>query len=245
MKKLIMTHEGGMPLNLDQLRWLDNGINEALHAICRSLLPPGATSLVLEGCDITPVQNTDQFNVSDGWLYRHEGGGKICRVQAHTFSYQGADPFPDTGLTPRWMDTTSFDASGSVTFHDGSNKQVHAVQEATVVVDDDPSSPAVVSVPGRIGIWKPIEGSNLIQYRLTPGRLEIRGEADDGYLGKLPAVINPGIKVLHPVACQHEDQFEEYGLGVLKINQTGEIYLIRKDGIQYDIDYHLNVIIPI
>jgi len=246
MKKLITTHEGGMPLTLDRIRWMDEGINEALHAICRSLLPPGATSLILEGCEVVSAGGGDQYNVSAGWLYRDEAGnGRICRVLAHTFSYQGADPFPAVGTTPRWMDSMNFDASGSVTFHDGSNKQVHGVQRATVVVDDDPSNPAVVSVPGRIGTWKPIEGSNLIQYRLTPDTLEIRGEADEGYLGKLPAAINPGIKVLHPVACQHEDQLEEYGLGVLKINQTGEIYLIRKDGIQYDVDYHLNVIIPI
>ncbi|HZK07830.1 MAG TPA: hypothetical protein VFC92_06480 [Bacteroidales bacterium] len=245
MKKLIMTHEGGMPLNLDQLRWLDNGINEALHAICRSLLPPGATSLVLEGCDITPVQNTDQFNVSDGWLYRHEGGGNICRVQAHTFSYQGAYPFPDTGLTPRWMDTTSFDASGSVTFHDGSNKQVHAVQEATVVVDDDPSSPAVVSVPGREGNWVP---GTSISTRRQGDLLQIKG----GYYGinglfneTIPAGHRPTNDIRVPIAAFYQDNGDNY-TPLLWIKASGQVTIIdTTHPSQSDVGYFINLSIPI
>ena len=245
MKKLKTTYPDGFPLTLDRVRWMEDGINEAILALCRSLLPPGATSMIIEGCEIIETSQ-DVYLIQPGWIYLvQEGYEKICRVNSDTFNFQGSFPFPAVGLTPRW-NSELVATTASVTFFDGTSRHVEYVDEAYIVVEDEDTLTPVSSVPGRDGMWRKIIDSEIIEYRITNSSLAIKGSAsNNGYIGRLPAIVNPGNKYLLPICCQHQDGNEVYGVGILKINESGEIYLIRNDGIPYDVDYTINILINI
>lgn len=247
MKKLITTQPGGFPLTLDRIRWMEAGINEALLAICRSLVPPGSTSLIIEGCEVIALSEGN-YSIAPGWVYINDlqGDESIRKVDAQTFSYSGILPFPTGGTTPRWSKVVDT-PNGTVTFYDGSTKVVETVNRATIVVNDEVTKPALASVPNQDGSWLPLTNAyNNANYNLRNGNLSIRATATEScLLGTLPPTINPGIEVLIPVACQHADGLSEYGVGYVKISNSGAVNLIRKDTIGYDVIYQINISIAI
>ncbi len=245
MKKLITTYPGGFPLTLDRVRWMEDGINEAILALCRSLLPTGATSMILEGCEISETSQ-DHFNVSPGWIYLGGGWNKICKVSSHSFTVQnGSIPFPITGTTPRWVNTLDIDPSGNVTFFNGDNNSVHRIRHASVQISGDELLPAVASVYGKDGMW--VQGTS-VSTRKQGDILQIRGR----YFGLGP-IFNEIIPVEHrpandvrvPIAAFFLDAGKNY-TPLLSIKANGQVTIIDMENpSQEDVMYYINLSIPI
>ncbi len=239
MKKLITTYTGGFPLTLDRVRWMEDGINEAILAICSSMLPPGASSMILEGCEISETSQ-DVFSVSRGWIYLGGGCNKICKVNPHTFTYRNGEPFPNTGETPRWVFYTYNDLSGSVTFFDGSNKQVHRIEEASVQISGDDLKPAVASVPGRDGMW--VQGDH-IKSRIADGCLQLSGEVDSiTNIGLLPMQHRLMYEISIPIVGEVQEGNVKF-IAFLTIYQSGNMVITPPS--QQGTTYYVNCIIPI
>ena len=241
MKNLITTDIGGFPFTLDRLRWMDEGHKEALKALCLSLLPPGATSMILQGCEITATATPGLYNVAAGWVYlQTDGICEICQVDAHQYTVNAGD-------LVYWNEDVGY-PSASVTFFDGSQKQVHQVIKAKVSAGEGgPGWPLITDVPAINGSWvtpaTPGWGGTL-KYKANKFGLSIKGYVYTmGVLNlfTLPTHLIPAEKVVIPIytsssAINPRLQIEDTGLvSIQREGDTGED----------DVDFYISVVIPL
>jgi hypothetical protein len=247
MKNLITTDTGGFPFTLDRLRWMDEGHKEALKALCLSLLPPGATSMILQGCEITTTATPGLYNVAAGWVYLDTViKQEICEVDAHSFQ---ADPALNL-VDAYWDSVVSYDLSGSVTFFDGSNKQVHQVIKAKVFGGQgSQENPRVLDVPAINGTWVTFASLSLVEdnlsYKITKFGLSIKGSITgiSSDLYTLPEKFRP--KQLTRITLTPADSSVVYVQSYLVIQTNGLVkHETNQSGPNYN-DYYVNTIINI
>jgi len=240
MKNLITTATGGFPFTLDRLRWMDEGHKEALKALCQSLLPPGATSMILQGCEITVSATPDLYNVSAGWVFlQTDTISEICEVVAHSYTVNPGDLI-------YWEEEIIQDASGSVTFYDGTLKQVHHNTRAKVSAGEgDPGLPLVSTVPAINGTWvKPnITGSydGDIYYKVNRFGLAIKGTiaGPSGNLFMLPVNARPSVTTRIALTST----ISTYENTHFVINTSGQVsYDHNSNGPTYN-TYYINTIV--
>jgi len=244
MKNLITTATGGFPFTLDRLRWMDEGHKEALKALCQSLLPPGATSMILQGCEITTSATPDLYNVSAGWIYLETDLFKeICQVDAHSFT-TGAG----LGFQYSFWDNDYVYPNGSVIFFDGSTKQVDQLIKAKIYDGQvNQGCPLVSDVPAINGTWvTPSLGNDWngsVSYKYNRFMLCIKGTIwNDGTqtdLFTLPSYLRPTEDVYTPIYLPLT-----YGMttAYLKVATTGVVTVINSN---IEGGVVINVIIPL
>ena len=200
MKKINSNFNGGFPFVLDDLRWMDEGINEAMLAICRAMLAPGQTSMILSGCDFD-LTVQDEITITAGWLYYNESGDeRILRVDAQTLSDQGFN-IGSSGDTLRWDTSVSYDAAGNKTFYDSSTHNTYEVHKAVLVHNDSAELPTFLGSiretawvsPSLTAGFTHVSGRTMY-YRLRNGDIEFKGEINGGAgsVMTLPAWCTPG-----------------------------------------------------
>jgi hypothetical protein len=242
MKNLITTAAGGFPFTLDRLRWMDEGHKEALKALCQSLLPPGATSMILQGCEITTSATPDLYNVSAGWIYLETDLFKeICQVDAHSFT-TGAG----LGFQYSFWDNDYDYPNGSVIFFDGSTKQVDQLIKAKIYDGQvNQGCPLVSDVPAINGTWvKPnITGSydGDIYYKVNRFGLAIKGTiaGPSGNLFMLPVNARPSVTTRIALTST----ISTYENTHFVINTSGQVsYDHNSNGPTYN-TYYINTIV--
>jgi len=119
MNKFITTDPGGLPLQSDDLRFIDDSNRNALAGLGAAL--PGAVSVndsyILQGVEVTVVG--PNLDVSAGYVYYN---GEVIQVDAHTVA--------DGGIAVEhfFKLVTSFDPAGLKTFQDLSSNNTYQLR---------------------------------------------------------------------------------------------------------------------
>ena len=129
MNKLTTINNGGFPVFLDDLRWVENANFIAFKGVLSMLGSDAFNVIVLSGCVRSVVGSTVSF--STGYVVMN---GEIFFVPAHSFT---DDSFE------YWTITESFDANGDKTFFNAVTNQTYLIRTATVV-----PSPVDLSLSG-------------------------------------------------------------------------------------------------
>lgn len=79
MDKLKTTNNGGMPFDLDDLRWIDKGVRDTFKAIGNAMADSETDGVVLWGCDVTDAGGS--YNIASGAIY---AANEIWLVDAHS-----------------------------------------------------------------------------------------------------------------------------------------------------------------
>jgi hypothetical protein len=130
MKRLITTDNGGFPLVLDDFRWIESGLMEALKGIISPFLG-NDTILILSGC-VEHVGSAGH-TISNGYVYID---GEICRfnddvIQQSTYKYFK-------------IDETAFDTNGDKIFQVGGVlNQTYAIRPVILMQENVLPSGAV------------------------------------------------------------------------------------------------------
>ncbi len=108
MDKLITINNGGMPFDLDDLRWIENGITESFKAIATGLNPNSLTAIRMFGAIASDAGST--FNVSAGAVFYDN---EIWLVESHSVAKLTVSG------SWYWKQVITFDSTGSETFENG------------------------------------------------------------------------------------------------------------------------------
>jgi len=123
MNKLITTQNGGFPLDLDDIRWFDDGLREALEGLTK----PWTNYYILSGVTVTESggnkECTEGFAVIDG---------EICYVPAQTVAIPAVQPDHDWVIQLK----QTFDTDGNETFQNGSSYDTYAIRQGELAYAD-------------------------------------------------------------------------------------------------------------
>lgn len=122
MNKLITTNNGGFPFTLDDLRWLENGLTDALKGIVNHV--SSTEVLILSGCEYNEQQlsDTDQLVMTAGYVYFN---GEIYKVDAVNATLSSGNTF-------YWDLKVTNDPAGNLTFEDTNTYDVYQIREFEV-----------------------------------------------------------------------------------------------------------------
>lgn len=162
MNRLNTWQTGGMPLSLEDFRFLDNANRQALADIATSVYS-GRPTVIMYGCRASSHEGG--YLIEAGAIY-HEN--EIWHVDQHFFV--APNPMPEE---PFWIFDSSPGPEGSKTFYDGSVHNVHEVRKAYLSL-----SPSANSLPASSVVR--YEDINKAQAKLFPNTSAgVRG-AEDG-----------------------------------------------------------------
>lgn len=108
MDKLITTNNGGMPFDLDDIRWIEKGINDNFQAIGRAMANDNTDVFVLWGCALSDGGTT--WSLASGAIWARD---EIWLVDAHTINKLAASG------SYYMKQVITNDATGSETFESG------------------------------------------------------------------------------------------------------------------------------
>lgn len=123
MNNLKTNYNGGFPLVLDDLRWIDASVREAFKGIMSAFNATGSETFILIGCVRTV--DTGVVSISAGYV---SIGGEVCAVSAHSYAE------PTGGDVEYWSLVTSFDTDGDKEFQDTTVNQTYEIRKAKVLV---------------------------------------------------------------------------------------------------------------
>lgn len=129
MNKLITTQNGGFPLDLDDLRWIDDGIREAFEGLSKAW----TNYYIISGVTVTTnggnKECTEGFAVIDG---------EICYVPAQTVA------IPSPAADHDWVIQLkqTFDTDGNETFQNGSSYDTYAIRQGELAYADISKPPS-------------------------------------------------------------------------------------------------------
>ena len=131
MKNFKNDYPGGMPLNLDDFRWVQAGQKDRFEALISNLiLPPNeqfasppANSMVIYGVKVTGSSNNRSWTSGVVML-----GGELYTLDAGS----GTQSYPSTALFIL-PDISSYDANGSKTYGNGITRNTYEIKKAKVV----------------------------------------------------------------------------------------------------------------
>lgn len=123
MNKFKTLYNGGLPLTLDDFRWIDDSYRSALYGILSGFGVADQTTFILSGCAKT---------ISGGIVTIAEGyvslGGEICFVPTHTYSE------PTGGDVDYWVLDLSYDSAGNKVFQNSDLNSTYEVRVAQLTV---------------------------------------------------------------------------------------------------------------
>lgn len=125
MKKLITTNNGGMPIVLDDLRFLESSYTEIINAI---VAHDNTNPVIISGCkyDKEQLEDTNNLVMTAGYIYF---AGEIYAVDAVNSALVGSESF-------YWNITTSYDPAGSKTFQNSAVHNTYQIKKAEVLKSD-------------------------------------------------------------------------------------------------------------
>jgi hypothetical protein len=125
MNKFKTDINGGMPIRLDDFRFIIESINESFRgAFANYTTFTAADSFIISGCNITGS------TYSDGWLYFK---GEILPCVGGTI------PSPGAGQINYWSVSEVADTAGSRVFQNGTTYDVYFTRRAVIVAGVAPS----------------------------------------------------------------------------------------------------------
>jgi len=123
MNSFKTTDNGGLPLTLDDFRWIDSGYREAFKGMMSAYGIVDSTAVILKGCVRTVALGT--VSISAGYI---SIGGEICLVPAHTY------PEPTVGQVEYWDLYVSYDPTGDKVFQSTLNYDTYEARVAKITV---------------------------------------------------------------------------------------------------------------
>ncbi len=128
MNKLDTSNNGGMPIELDDLEWLDAAYRDAWYGFISAFGITAPTSFKLSGCVVTVVGNI--FTTTAGYLCLN---GEILKVDAHSIT--------TTALhTAKWILEETYDITGNEQFFNTNSYDTYQKRRA-VLADTVPIIP--------------------------------------------------------------------------------------------------------
>ncbi len=169
MKKLITTHDGGMPFHLDSLRWMEQGINESLSAICKSLaLERPAIKLFGAGVTVEYLpDDLQQYTIEHGAIFQ---GNEIFLVPKHEITSLASHQ-------AYWDTEEHFDPSGHLAFRNGSvhnvfSEKIMKLKHAASAPDGKQLYNAVPAVAELLKGFNGISRAEITIYIFAPQKPE-------------------------------------------------------------------------
>ena len=117
MKRLITTENGGMPIVLDDIRWLDDEYRNAWYAFISAFGATALTSFKLSGCVVTVNDTT--YTTTAGYICLE---GEILQVDAHSITVSET-------FTAKWVVEETYDIAGNKQFFDESNHDTYLIRK--------------------------------------------------------------------------------------------------------------------
>ncbi len=134
---------GGMPYNLDDMRWVDAGVREAFKGIMSAFNVNLNEVFILSGCVRSVVSGT--ASITEGYV---SIGGEVCKVPAHSYAVAtGSDK-------EYWSLVTSFDVTGQKVYQNSAIEDTYEIRQAKVVVGATlPAGSSLYDVSETIHLW--------------------------------------------------------------------------------------------
>lgn len=124
MNRIDTNINGGFPVTLNDLRFIDDAIRLALDDILKGLA--GDQPVIIFGCTVSPLEQGD-YQVSAGAVFYQ---GEIWHVYQHLLSYS---------QIPDWAFYLTYDPTGNKTFKDGIQHNTYEIRKA--ILCDSASHP--------------------------------------------------------------------------------------------------------
>jgi len=173
MNHLKTTDTGGMPLRLDDFRWIDDAQKEAFKATIKTLIG-SAEAAILFGCTIEDTEQGDVWTCTEGFVYFND---EIYYVEAHSVVHDS-----------NWLyfieEITYQTPEGLKTFEDAGQHETYEIRRA--VLNSGSSQPAstalyniddVMTILGvRLNLYQPPAVTAWTEQLLTSSNVSITGE---------------------------------------------------------------------
>lgn len=135
MNKLNTLDNGGFPFVLDDLRFMDDAVRDAIQKLIIGL-NGGALNCIVQGMDVTPGMGTNE-DIAAGYLMYN---GELLRVDAHSAGTV------DIADYQKLIIEETFDAAGTKTFEDGGVHETYVLRRAKLEAGFNPAPPGTVIV---------------------------------------------------------------------------------------------------
>lgn len=122
MNKYITTDVGGLPIVLDDFRFIDDSVRNAFNGFSGAFGKDTEDGYLLQGATVAP--DFPNFDVRAGYIVF---GGEIFQVLAATV------PAPSVGQELVWAIDSTFDPAGNKTFDSGGTFDTYEIRRAHVV----------------------------------------------------------------------------------------------------------------
>jgi len=122
MNKFITTDVGGLPIVLDDFRFIDDSVRNAFFGLAGAFGNTTQDGYRLQGASLTP--NAGNFDVEAGYIVFN---GEIFQVNAATV------PPASVGQRLIWSINTAYDSAGSKTFDSGATFDTYQLRTAHVI----------------------------------------------------------------------------------------------------------------
>lgn len=129
MNQLKTTINGGFPIVLDDLRWMDAAYRSAITGILSPLGSDAFNVIIISGCARSGVSST--VTIAAGYVLMN---GEIFKVSAHSFTLAAYE---------YWNIEETYDAAGTKVFADAVSNDTYLIRQAKV-------QPSAVALPGLI-----------------------------------------------------------------------------------------------
>ncbi|MFK5855367.1 MAG: hypothetical protein QM503_04485 [Bacteroidota bacterium] len=129
MNKLKSTNHGGMPIELDDLRWMDESYREAFKATIKSLTGEATAGAKLFGCEVVDTEQGDVFTCTEGYVFFND---EIYFVPAHNLVHS------DNFLY--FKEVITYDPLGDEVFEDANPFGTY--EKRTAILESGASQPA-------------------------------------------------------------------------------------------------------
>lgn len=127
MNKLQTNYDGGMPLELDDIRWEDAAVREALKGIMMGLVDT-EDGVIMQGCGVGDQGTT--WNFGAGFIY-----------WKNEIFYVPGGVINKTGHTVYWDIEVTYDPTGNETFEDVGVHDTYEIRRMTLKDDATPPDP--------------------------------------------------------------------------------------------------------
>ena len=144
MNKLKTTDSGGMPLVLDDIRWHEAAVRDALYGIISAIGISAGDSFKLSGCQVTVVGNI--YTTTAGYICLN---GEVLKVEAHSVTKTGG-----VFNTIIWQLNVAYDASGLKIFKNGNSFDTYEIRTAVLV--EAPIAAGIMSYNAK-SLWDKLD----------------------------------------------------------------------------------------
>jgi len=119
MNILQTNNDGGMKLESNDIRWIVDGIKEALKGLASAMT--GGVGAKLQGCEVVDSEQGDVFTCTEGFVYFND---EIYFVEAHNIVHSAGVLF--------FKEVVTYDAAGQEVFDDLTTHDTYEIRRATL-----------------------------------------------------------------------------------------------------------------